>query len=1323
MEADADDVEFSKREFDQVLIMGQVIWSSFQHEVGNAKDWPEPTKTIEVNGKKFLLVRKLSEKQTVVFTLKNDEFKELAKLKGWRLRDSEDVLDQDLNQGALRIDTSVPLSQEIEELIKSGDLVRLFEIFGSDRMLSFLSRVHHVPIKEIEGPVRKHIDFLLDEHSGEAIEPRQRFSFIRMRHVQFPQEAGSTYENLLTQELIRSVYHNITNDHHFLETLLKESANEKNSPLLRRVYKNIHDYYTAIINLSFKWLNEDRMHLTLYEKEGIKFLMDKKRAILADDQGTGKTIQALMAAMNIRNGQGAKKVLIIAPRTAKKDVWEKQIKETIKGDQKVVVLDKNSLVSDKKRQELAEARFVITHYDAIIDLKGEKNALREELQGMEFDVVIVDEAHKIRNESLRTEAVKGFDAEYKFLLSGTPIVGRNVKKIYHLLNWLYPEKFPSIQEFLAKYDGPAEKMRQLREDISGFLIRRLKKDVLNLPTLHQIIVPVVLNPAHREAYERVQNDFKNWMSHFGLAREINKAVFLAKFMRCRQAAIDPLLVEDVIVFDDGKIQSVARFTDLDVLLDGKYYRVVKDIVTGEPLELINQHSKERYAIKKYRQNKFVMIGQKRIGITTTRDISSSKYEELDKLIERIKIQHPNDKVLVFSTFRDVVNKVARRYREHGTSSLLGGLSRTEVSRRIQEFHDEDGQTIFTVTVQTGGESISLTPANHVIFINDPLTYQEKKQAIDRIYRWLQEKEVYAYTLLANDTFDEHVASIIAEGKVITDLIFDEDPAARNLTDELIDKLLKRFSYPQEVIDQILAFRFLSKPNQQVFSEAPLVVENKGQSLSVNFHRKNFKAVLTLKNGERKQFDSFNSLLEEAKELSLESQVLLKESFQKQLSYDIDNKIPIKNTMLWNFIQTLIPQMKHVDYSGVLEQNIEVGMVILDLLMTNPNMTLENLSKHVDQLAVSKALDFLDRNNVFKALSLIGVLSTQYYYNGQLLSYAKPIAVFYKDRELTYQDTEIVNKIVPNRKIKIQEGGVKLSSLAQQYRKLTREEEIRLAIEAHKHNVEASRALLEHNLPLIIQITKSVFKKIQKTRTSLRLTDDDLEDVYQQVIQKLYKVMGRYGVEAAERTFREFFGGLIAKEASKLIHEKANLDQTELLTLDEEISPDSEVTRVDMLEAPSQDEEGEVENDERELKETIIYKKMEEILKKADFQDWEIDIFTQFVELGGIDNVVDTHGQSKTSITDIVSEAKSILKSSGAFGSGSDEETEDMAMASKGGIDFNADKMNLQTQNAGQDIKFQVDPAMLKQLQDAPGFTPVIINIQPVHDLRLFLEIK
>ena len=56
----------------------------------------------------------------------------------------------------------------------------------------------------------------------------------------------------------------------------------------------------------------------------------------------------------------------------------------------------------------------------------------------------------------------------------------------------------------------------------------------------------------------------------------------------------------------------------------------------------------------------------------------------------------------------------------------------------------------------------------------------------------------------------------------------------------------------------------------------------------------------------------------------------------------------------------------------------------------------------------------------------------------------------------------------------------------------------------------------------------------------------------------------------------------------------------------------------------------------------------------------------------------------------------------------------------GGIDLTPANMNLLTQNAGAGIKFHLDPALLAQLRNAPGFTPVIVNIQPMRDLKAFL---
>ena len=60
------------------------------------------------------------------------------------------------------------------------------------------------------------------------------------------------------------------------------------------------------------------------------------------------------------------------------------------------------------------------------------------------------------------------------------------------------------------------------------------------------------------------------------------------------------------------------------------------------------------------------------------------------------------------------------------------------------------------------------------------------------------------------------------------------------------------------------------------------------------------------------------------------------------------------------------------------------------------------------------------------------------------------------------------------------------------------------------------------------------------------------------------------------------------------------------------------------------------------------------------------------------------------------------------------------LGARGGIDFTPARMKVEDINTGQGIKFHLDPTLLKQLQNAPGFVPVIINIQPMRNLEVFL---
>jgi hypothetical protein len=64
-----------------------------------------------------------------------------------------------------------------------------------------------------------------------------------------------------------------------------------------------------------------------------------------------------------------------------------------------------------------------------------------------------------------------------------------------------------------------------------------------------------------------------------------------------------------------------------------------------------------------------------------------------------------------------------------------------------------------------------------------------------------------------------------------------------------------------------------------------------------------------------------------------------------------------------------------------------------------------------------------------------------------------------------------------------------------------------------------------------------------------------------------------------------------------------------------------------------------------------------------------------------------------------------------------------SMKAPGGIDLNTGKMDLRLQNENGEIRFKIDPAMLRQMQKASGFVPVIIDIQPLRDIPLFLGLN
>jgi len=138
-----------------------------------------------------------------------------------------------------------------------------------------------------------------------------------------------------------------------------------------------------------------------------------------------------------------------------------------------------------------------------------------------------------------------------------------------------------------------------------------------------------------------------------------------------------------------------------------------------------------------------------------------------------------------------------------------------------------------------------------------------------------------------------------------------------------------------------------------------------------------------------------------------------------------------------------------------------------------------------------------------------------------------------------------------------------------------------------------------------------------------------------------------------------------------------------------------------------------------------------ILNKTTMQVWEIDGFpSRRLENGTLEKSINikTKGEDNQVIPLVEAGLNFEVISKNTKNKVTRKlRKEDRAMVGEvkvqrnGGIDLTSGNLNLQTQNNNGEIKFHMDPAMLAQLQSAPGFVPVIINIQPLKNLQQFLS--
>jgi SWI/SNF-related matrix-associated actin-dependent regulator 1 of chromatin subfamily A len=333
-----------------------------------------------------------------------------------------------------------------------------------------------------------------------------------------------------------------------------------------------------------------------HQKESIQKLVENKKFILADDMGLGKTTSTIIAAIEAN----AKKVLIICPATLKIN-WKREIEN---------YSDKSVYIAEGKNFNI-ESDYVIINYDIIKNFHDPKKKTDSQILNSNFDLVIVDEAHYIKNASAqRTKLINDIvkSVERIWLLTGTPMTSRPID-YFNLLslvdspvakNWMaYAIRY--CQGYQFNVGGRkvwnimgASNLEELRDRTASTILRRLKEDVLDLPD--KIITPVYLR-LKSNLYEEVMGDYYNWYEK-NPEESKSLTVQFTKLTKIRQIIADEKISQTIelaenIIEQGKKVIIFCNFTDsLNKICE--HFGKIAVKVDGSMLKPNRQHSVDEF---------------------------------------------------------------------------------------------------------------------------------------------------------------------------------------------------------------------------------------------------------------------------------------------------------------------------------------------------------------------------------------------------------------------------------------------------------------------------------------------------------------------------------------------------------------------------------------------------------------------------------------------------------------------------------------------------------------------------------------------------------
>ena len=456
-----------------------------------------------------------------------------------------------------------------------------------------------------------------------------------------------------------------------------------------------------------------------YQVAGLNWLVSLHEnglsGILADEMGLGKTLQTIAFLgylRHIRRITGPH--LIVVPKSTL-DNWKREFTMwTPEVD--VLVLQG----AKEERHQLINERLIDEKFDVCVT--SYEMILREKthLKKFAWEYIIIDEAHRIKNEeSTLAQVIRLFNSRNRLLITGTPLQNK-LHELWALLNFLLPDVFGDSEAFDQWFSTQGQDsdtvVKQLHKVLQPFLLRRVKSDVeKNLLPKKEVNLYIGMSEMQTKWYRKILEKDIDAVNGAAGKRE-SKTRLLNIVMQLRKCCNHPYLFEGA--------------------------------EPGPP------YTTDEHLI--YNAGKMVM---------------------LDKILDRMKKQ--GSRVLIFSQMSRVLDILEDYcvFRDHKYNRIDGSTAHEDRIAAIDEYNNPGSEKfIFLLTTRAGGLGINLTSADIVILFDSDWNPQADLQAMDRAHRIGQTKQVIVFRFVTEQAIEEKVLERAAQKLRLDQLVIQEGRA-------------------------------------------------------------------------------------------------------------------------------------------------------------------------------------------------------------------------------------------------------------------------------------------------------------------------------------------------------------------------------------------------------------------------------------------------------------------------------------------------------------------------------------------------------------------